>query len=337
MCYNNKHNSEVWKNFKQPAKMLIGSLKSRRDDDESEAKPFCQCWEEKRLPVTWKQLSACSCGEDIDAVSEWKWRHPDFNLSSSVVVSEDQKQVTFHPSYSSGTAVICGDTALQHGHHYYWEVKMLTETYGTDIMIGIGSNKTNLSGAQFEFTSLLGGDSESYGLSYRGGVRHGAGVARHCAGFCRGSIVGVRVDMWRGTLEFYLNREPQGISFYNLRRHPLLFPMLCSTAAQSSMRLTYAASWRASLLVDAAKVLAAAANRDRRRPRLPPGLWHTLKSQFWLILPTEGCIEEDKPETMEVECPAPVKSVLTEILPSPYMNGFYVDSIEPNYRLVLWQ
>ncbi|XP_030029088.1 SPRY domain-containing SOCS box protein 3 isoform X2 [Manduca sexta] len=276
---------------------------SDRERSGREAKPYCQCWNKRTAPMPWKQLSACSCGEEHD-VSEWKWEHPDTTGTSWVVVSEDQKQVTFHPFYSSGTAAVRGDTPLLPNHHYYWEVKMLTDTYGTDIMVGVGTSKVNMADSQFKFTSLLGQDAESYGLSYTGAVRHNATVMRDSAGFCRGTIIGVRVDMWRGTLEFYLNRKSQGISFYNLRRHEALYPMASSTAAQSSMRLIYAASWPASLLVDAARSLAAA---EGRRPRLPPGLWRTLKSQFWLTLPTEGCIlDDDEEDSMEIDTNAKI-------------------------------
>lgn len=77
-------------------------------------------------------------------------------------------------------------------------------------MIGLGTNKVNISDSQFQFISLLGQDKESYGLSYTGAVRHNSTVAKESPGFCRGSIIGVRVDMWRGTLEFYINRQAQG-------------------------------------------------------------------------------------------------------------------------------
>ncbi|XP_034832081.1 SPRY domain-containing SOCS box protein 3-like [Maniola hyperantus] len=314
------------------------SLRSRASDSERHARPYCACWNNKKLPVSWSQLSACKCGEDNN-VSEWKWEQPQVSGSSWVVVSEDKKQVTFHPFYSSGTAAVRGDSPLLHEHHYYWEVKILTETYGTDIMVGIGTSKVNTSDSEFRFTSLLGQDGESYGLSYTGKVRHNAQSSQESAGFCRGSIVGVRVDLWRGTLEFYLNRKPQGVSFYNLRRHPILYPIVCSTAAQSSMRLIYSASWRASLLVDAAKTLAASLRSDRRT-RLPPGLWYTFRSQFWLTLPTDGCDIDDDGDAVGTETMETVKittSVLSEVLPTPYMNGFYVDGVERDYRVVIWQ
>lgn len=63
--------------------------------------------------------------------------------------------------------------------------------------------------------------------------------------------------------------------------------MACSTAAQSKIRLIYAASWRASLLVDAAKILAASASGDSRAI-MPPGLWRMLKPHFWMFMPSEG-------------------------------------------------
>ncbi|XP_068633261.1 SPRY domain-containing SOCS box protein 3-like isoform X2 [Battus philenor] len=259
-------------------------------ESESDPRPYCLCWSQKE-PVEWQELNGCSCGEEIDMM-EWRWQSSTLNLISQVVISEDQKQVTFHPFYSSGTAAVRGDAPMQINCHYYWEVKMLSETYGTDIMVGVGTNKVNVPESQYRFTSLLGQDMESYGLSYKGSVRHNGTEMKESSGFCRGSIIGVRLDMWEGTLEFYINRQPQGIAFYNLRRHGSLYPMLCSTAAQSSLRLIYASSWRASLLVDAAKILATTVRNDSKL-RLPPGLWHTLKSHFWLTLPTEGCVSEE--------------------------------------------
>ncbi|XP_022120874.2 SPRY domain-containing SOCS box protein 3 isoform X3 [Pieris rapae] len=269
-------------------------------------------------------------------MSEWKWEQPTESGTSWVVLSEDKKQVTFHPFYSSGTAAAKGDTPLLLNQHYYWEIKILTDTYGTDIMVGVGTNKVIPTNVQFKFTSLLGQDSESYGLSYTGAIRHNAMISKVSVGFCKGSIVGVRVDMWRGTLQFFLNRKAQGISFYNLRRHKALYPIICSTAAQSSMRLIYAASWRASLLVDSAKILGASIKRET----IPPGLRYMVGSQFWLTLPTgdgSDISDDDEPSPVEKGQVKWEPNVLDDILPSPYVNGFYVDNVERNYRVVVWE
>lgn len=272
--------------------MLTSRFRSN-DDRARSAKPYCQCWNEFT-----NHTGGCACGEHSN-ISEWRWEMPNNAGTSWVMMCPQQKQVTFHPFYSSGTAAVKGDTPLVRDYHYYWEVKMLTEPYGTDIMVGLGTNKVNMAGSLFTFTSFLGRDGESYGLSYTGDLRHNGSVCRDSPGFCKGSIIGVKVDLWQGTLEFYLNRKSQGISFYNLRRHQSLYPMICSTAAQSSMRLIYAASWQASLLVDAAKILAASVNEDQSLG-LPPGLRCTLKNQFWLWLPNQKCIldeDEKQPET----------------------------------------
>lgn len=67
-------------------------------------------------------------------VKEWKWQKPADTESSWVVLSENDQLVTFHPFYSGGTAAVKGDTPMKLNCHYYWEVKMLTDTYGTDIV-----------------------------------------------------------------------------------------------------------------------------------------------------------------------------------------------------------
>ncbi|XP_073956993.1 SPRY domain-containing SOCS box protein 3-like isoform X1 [Choristoneura fumiferana] len=321
--------------------MLPGPSKPKVTDSRL-ARPYCACTS-SRLPMPWQlQLQElelatdCACGEE-DAIGEWTWQEPEGNVQNSLEFSKNDTQVTFHPTYSSGTATVRGDCPFHKDHHHYFEIKMLTDTYGTDIMVGVGTDKVNIAESRYKFTSLLGEDDQSYGLSYRGMVRHGAGLAHESAGFCRGSIVGVRVDLWHGTLEFYVNRKPQGISFFNLRRHQQLYPMVSSTAAQSKIRLIYAASWRASLLVDAAKILAASTTADSSA-MMPPGLWRMLKPHFWMFMPTEDAMQKKSKESeMEFDKAEISESLLGAVLPSRYMNGFYMDGVAPGYQLVLWE
>lgn len=78
-------------------------------------------------------------------------------------------------------------------------------------MVGIGTDKFDTKKERNKFTSLLGNNAESYGLSYTGAVRHNSKtITRDLNGFCKGSIIGVRLDMWLGTLEYYINRKSQG-------------------------------------------------------------------------------------------------------------------------------
>lgn len=243
----------------------------KQEDFES----FCRCWKQT---VASKELLLCDCGEG-EGEDEWNWEPPSVELPTSVIVDGSTRQVLFHPYYSTGTAAVRGDTAMFHDYHYYWEVKLISEAYGTDIMVGIGSDKMRVDEFIYNFNSLLGFNCESYGFSYHGHVVHNGEIARDLKPWGRGSIVGVRLDMFMGTLEYFLNREPQGISFYNLKRHDLLYPMVCSTAAHSCLKLIYTGSWKASLFTDAAKLLAKAA----RTADIPPGL--AKKLAFWMTTP----------------------------------------------------
>uniref|UniRef100_A0A2A4JJ26 B30.2/SPRY domain-containing protein n=1 Tax=Heliothis virescens TaxID=7102 RepID=A0A2A4JJ26_HELVI len=244
--------------------------------------PFCRCWNGDS--ETEPGDPDCGCGEELGVV-EWRWALPN-RVPRWIELYEEEKMVVFHPMYSCGTAVARGNTALEVNRQYYWEIKMLTQPYGTDIMVGLGTQEMH--DALRDFTTYLGGNEYSYGLSYTGAVCQNTMVIDDCPGFCKGTIIGVRVDMFLGTLEFYLNREPQGLVFTDLRRHKLWYPMACSTAALSSMRLTYAHSWTTSLLINAAKVLAASVTGRLFFNNVPPGLADTMKQDFWISLRSSG-------------------------------------------------
>ena len=63
---------------------------------------------------------------------EWTW---DGKLStSSIKLSDNNLNVTFHPVYSTGTAVVKGNKSLEKGRHHYWEILMITHIYGTDVV-----------------------------------------------------------------------------------------------------------------------------------------------------------------------------------------------------------
>lgn len=56
--------------------------------------------------------------------------------SSGAHLSCDSRKVSFHSDYSCGTAAIRGTKELSDGQHY-WEVKMTSPVYGTD-MVSVG-------------------------------------------------------------------------------------------------------------------------------------------------------------------------------------------------------
>ncbi|XP_076207038.1 F-box/SPRY domain-containing protein 1-like [Aptenodytes patagonicus] len=67
--------------------------------------------------------------------------------------------------YSCGTAAVRGNKELADGQHF-WEIKMTSPVYGTDMMVGIGTSDVNLDKYRHTFCSLLGKDEDSWGLSY---------------------------------------------------------------------------------------------------------------------------------------------------------------------------
>ncbi|MEJ1287509.1 splA/ryanodine receptor domain and SOCS box containing 3 [Cricetulus griseus] len=122
----------------------------------------------------------CRCGEE-DEDFDWVW--DDLNKSSAALLSCDNRKVSFHVEYSCGTAAIRGTKELGDGQHF-WEIKMTSPVYGTDM----------------------------------------------------GSIIGVHLDTWHGTLTFFKNRKCIGVAATRLQNRRF-YPMVCSTAAKSSMKV----------------------------------------------------------------------------------------------------
>lgn len=119
--------------------------------------------------------------------------------------------------------------------------------------------------------------------------------------FGQGSIIGVHLDTWHGTLTFFKNRKCIGVAATELH-NKRFYPMACSTAAKSSMKVIRSCSTPTSLLylccarlrqllpdyVDTLDVLP-----------LPPGLRQLLHNKLgWVLSLNSGSTEEilDGPE-----------------------------------------
>lgn len=74
-------------------------------------------------------------------------------------------------------------------------------------MIGIGTENVDLTSYQYRFASVLGIDDQSWGYSYRGLIQHNERMKYYGKKFSKGCIIGVYVDLFKGHLEFYLNRR----------------------------------------------------------------------------------------------------------------------------------
>jgi len=270
---------------------------------------WCQCDQGSS-----SKLLTCFCGEQEDAKIEWGW--DEGKNQKTVVVVQNKREVLFHPMTSGGTAAVAGDQVLTVGCHHYWEVRMLTKVDGTDIMVGVGTQKVDLTSASDEFSSLLGKCEDSWGYSYTGFVHHGGKKWKYGPRWGRGAILGVHLDSWRGTTEFYLNRKPLGIAFRGLKNKEM-YPMLSSTFAQTGMRLICAQSFPSSLQFSCLKQLAHSASTKTNKPpalhdlELPPGLRSIVHNNFWFLVGQQ--VEDDvdyidtPPVPAEMRLPARVR------------------------------
>uniref|UniRef100_A0A674NNX0 SPRY domain-containing SOCS box protein 3 n=1 Tax=Takifugu rubripes TaxID=31033 RepID=A0A674NNX0_TAKRU len=232
------------------------------------------------------QVKDCHCGED-DQEFDWVW---DTNSrSTATLLSCENRKVSFHSEYSCGTAAVRGSKEMAEGQHF-WEIKMTSPVYGTDMMVGVGTSDVNLDKYRHTFCSLLGKDTDSWGLSYTGLLHHKGDKMNFSSRFGQGSIIGVHLDTWHGTLTFFKNRKCIGVATTEMR-NKRFYPMACSTAAKSSMKVIRSCSAPTSLLylccarlrqlvpdsIDALDVLP-----------LPPGLRQLLHNKLGWVLSLNG-------------------------------------------------
>ncbi|XP_024278984.1 SPRY domain-containing SOCS box protein 3 isoform X3 [Oncorhynchus tshawytscha] len=193
------------------------------------------------------RIKDCHCGEE-DQDFDWVW--DDSNRSMATLMTCDNRKVNFHTEYSCGTAAIRGSKELADGQHF-WEIKMTSPVYGTDMMVGIGTCDVNLDKYRHTFCSLLGKDDDSWGLSY-------TGVAA---------------------------TELQNKHFY---------PMACSTAAKSSMKVIRSCFTPTSLqylcCARLRKLFPECPDTLSVLP-LPPGLRHLLHNKLgWVLRLNNGLL-----------------------------------------------
>ncbi|XP_077595680.1 SPRY domain-containing SOCS box protein 3 [Stigmatopora nigra] len=273
---------------------------------------FCQCACGDDPNAIFGISTECLCGEDDDDF-DWVWDQR--VKSSGAFLSCDDRKVSFHSDYSCGTAAIRGTRELTEGQHF-WEIKMTSPVYGTDMMVGIGTAEVNLEKFKYNFGSLLGHDEDSWGLSYTGLLQHKGEKVDFSSRFGQGSIIGLHLDTWHGTLTVYKNRRCVGVAATKLQNKKL-YPMLCSTAAKSSMKVIRACYTPTSLqylcCTRLRKILPTSADVPTVL-ELPPGLRSLLHRRFgWVfsITPTEGN-PDPRSEPVLSACPTPVPKVCFE-------------------------
>ncbi|XP_037933790.1 SPRY domain-containing SOCS box protein 3 [Teleopsis dalmanni] len=254
------------------------------DVKSSRCPAFCDCNFPNSFTVTnhsgsIADLVQCRCGEDTSNTMHWTWQDAETDIS---IVGPD---ITFHPSYSQGTAIVRGDVPLQSGMVHFWEMRVLTFLAGTDVMFGIGTDKFDMNQFKSHFISALGIDTNTWGFSYNGRIQHNGKVEPYGRKFSQGVIVGVYLDRTHGYLEFFLNRRSLGIAYTNIPINPdiKIYPMVCSTAFKTVVRLINATSVPECLQLRAYRALSKqpkALEKIRQMPGLIP-----ITRLYWFLAP----------------------------------------------------
>lgn len=239
---------------------------------------------------------SCKCGENEGRPLEWIWDKESADPACYV----NGRNITFHPTFSQGTTVIRGEKRLEPGMIHFWEMKIVTSLSGTETMVGIGTDKVDLFAHRFRFTSALGLDNQSWGFSFRGKAQYNNRSIFYGKPYSQGCLVGVYLDLSRGYLEFFLNRRSLGIAYKNIPVDPSvkIYPMTCSTAASSAIRLINSTSCPDNLEFRCMRVVAKNPDLLAHLNRMP-GLKY-LSNRYWYLIPYQGN-SKDTREVLSLE------------------------------------
>lgn len=167
-------------------------------------------------------------------------------------------------------------------------------------MFGIGTDKVDITQFKFHFISALGTNSQSWGFSYYGKIHHNGVHLPYGQKFSQGCIVGILVDRTRGELEFFLNRRSMGVAYTNIPTDPSvkLYPMVCSTAAKSAIRLINATSQLECLQLRAFRALSKQP-KALEELRQMPGL-KTILNDYWFLAPPVRYSQQSKSNEFDI-------------------------------------
>ncbi|XP_059165709.1 SPRY domain-containing SOCS box protein 3-like isoform X2 [Physella acuta] len=169
----------------------------------------------------------------------WVWdsnsKPPEVQLSSNMEAAYFYIDPVIQ---STGTVGVRGTKGFSDGEHY-WEIVFLEPPRGTSVMVGVGTCRALLRSNLYQYINLIGQDEESWGLSYKGCIWHNGISKRYCDPFFDSStVIGVLLDMYKGTLTFYKNGISLGEAFTGLNAvQKPLYPLISSTATETELEL----------------------------------------------------------------------------------------------------
>lgn len=77
-------------------------------------------------------------------------------------------------------------------------------------MIGVGTPEATVAYLPDRYVSRLGMDEQTWGFSRHGLFHHNGERRCYSQKFDQGNVIGVHLDLWKGTLAFYKDRKYLG-------------------------------------------------------------------------------------------------------------------------------
>ncbi|KAL2735908.1 SPRY domain-containing SOCS box protein 3-like isoform X1, partial [Vespula squamosa] len=181
---------------------------------------------------------------------EWSW---DTDYTSDILqLSKNNLEIDFVSTINYYITVARGNKPLKLGKHHYWELKIIARV-NTIITIGVCTEKLKPE-YQDRFHPIYKNKTHYWGYSSTGYLTHGTKVRQYTACFNKGSVIGVHLDTWRGTLQFFSKKKPLGIAFTGLK-NTVLYPMVRVSNGHCKIRILYCCSIPVSLQTECLSVL----------------------------------------------------------------------------------
>lgn len=128
MPHNNQNDDEIL--------ITHPCYRGRNDKPPATCPAYCDCEFPRSTIVAGytghvPDLIKCRCGEDDPSYHLVKWH---WHKCPTSDIHLEGPNVTFHPTYSQGTAIVRGEEPLAAGMIHFWEMRILTALSGTDVV-----------------------------------------------------------------------------------------------------------------------------------------------------------------------------------------------------------
>ncbi|GIX94818.1 SPRY domain-containing SOCS box protein 3 [Caerostris darwini] len=173
--------------------------------------------EEEKLFLDYKDRDPAKSNYEIQSSENSDWT---YEILKRLNERTDEDIITT-------TAVIKG-TQPMINDQFFWEVEIIYPSNDTDMTVGIGTVDFDLHPLDYQLIAILAKDGETWSILNIGTFYS------YGSWFMQGSVIGVHLDVWNGTLSFYRNKKYLGIACRGLKGK-VFYSMACSTLGHNEM------------------------------------------------------------------------------------------------------